>query len=119
MINSGQSITEKTETEKKGWFPFLEEQFHFVPAACRGLPRILKAECTRKTEKDEGRGTYNKFNNINGGKIRTESRDSEIEAASEELFGLFLALEREIWVDTSATVHSNSPTAHLSLCPAL
>lgn len=56
--------------------------------------------------------TYNKFNDIDGGTIRTESRDSEIEAASEELFGLFLAVEREIWVDASATVHSNSPTAH-------
>lgn len=56
--------------------------------------------------------TYNKFNDIDGGTIRTESRDSEIEAASEELFGLFLAVEREIWVDASATVHRNSPTAH-------
>ncbi|CAL1359085.1 unnamed protein product [Linum trigynum] len=32
--------------------------------------------------------TYNEFDNVNGGEIRAENRDAEIEAASEEAFGL-------------------------------
>lgn len=56
--------------------------------------------------------TYNKFNDINGGSIGTESRDTKIETAGKELFGFFLAVEREIRVHTSPTMHGNCPTPH-------
>lgn len=61
------------------------------------------------------RGTYDEFDDINGGKIGTKSRDAKIETASEELLGLLLTVGWEIRVDTSATVHRYSPASHLSL----
>lgn len=59
--------------------------------------------------------SYHEFDDIDGGEIGTQSRDSKIETAREELFGFFLALKWEIWVDTSATMHRDSPTSHFPL----
>ena len=63
-----------------------------------------------ETEKDIE--TYDEFDNIDGRKIGTKSRDAEIETVGKELFGFFLTLRREIRVNTSATMHGNSPTPH-------
>lgn len=57
---------------------------------------------------------YHKFDNIDGGKIGTKSRDAKIENTSEKLFGFFLTFEREVRVNTGTTMHSNSPTNHVS-----
>jgi len=59
--------------------------------------------------------TYHKFNNIDGRKIGTKSRDAKIENTSKKLFSFFLTLKREIRVNTSTTMHSNCPTTHVSL----
>ena len=58
--------------------------------------------------------TYDEFNDINGREIRTKGGDPKIKASSKELFGLLLAFEWEIGVNTSATVHRYSPPAHIS-----
>jgi hypothetical protein len=71
----------------------------------------------RKSEKD--RYTYNEFDDIDGRKVGTKSGDAEIEAASKELFGLLLTLLWEIWVDSSASMHSNSPPSHILLSSSL
>jgi hypothetical protein len=58
---------------------------------------------------------YHKFDNIDGGKIGTKSRDAMIENTGKKLFSFFLTFKRKIWVNTGATVNSNSPTTHVSL----
>lgn len=63
--------------------------------------------------------TYDKFNDINGGVGGAKSGDSQVEATSEELFGLFLTLLWEVRIDTSAAVHRYSPTAHAPLSLSL
>jgi hypothetical protein len=57
--------------------------------------------------------TYNKFNNINGGTIGTESRYANIETMSKKLFSFFLAQWWEIRIHTGSAMHSNCPTNHI------
>lgn len=56
--------------------------------------------------------TYDEFDDIDGGKVGAKSRDAEVEAASEELFGFFLTVGREVGVHTGAAMHSDCPPSH-------
>lgn len=85
-------------------------------------------KCNRKMEANEerelqrergGNDAYDEFNDVNGRRRGgAKSRNTEIKTTSEELFGLILSLRREVWVNTSATVHRYCPPSHcLSLSP--
>lgn len=67
----------------------------------------------RERERErEGGGTHDEFDDVDGGEGGAESRDTDVEAASEELFGGFLAIHWEVWVHPSAAVHCYCPPAH-------
>lgn len=59
-----------------------------------------------------GIGAYDEFNDIYSREGGAKRGDAKIEASSQELFGLFLALLWEVWIHTSAAVNRYGPTAH-------
>lgn len=69
----------------------------------------------KKEKRITGRETYYEFDDIDGGEGGAKSGDAEIEAASEELLGFFLAPRRQLRIHTCAAVHRYCPTPHLPL----